>query len=108
MINSLGNASGFVAPYLTGWIEELGGIIKREIVRVVANPRDIERYRREFFGVSSSIKGAVSGGGERHLGLNNLEALVELGKAGQALGVPGVGRRIVDGQQRRVSMLLNF
>jgi general secretion pathway protein E len=70
-------------PYLTGWIEELGGIIKREIVRVVANPRDIERYRREFFGVSTSIKGAVSGGGEGRLGLNNLEALVELGKAGQ-------------------------
>ncbi len=70
-------------PYLTGWIEELGGIIKREIVRVVANPRDIERYRKEFFGVSSSIKGAVSGGPERRLGLNNLEALVELGKAGQ-------------------------
>ncbi len=70
-------------PYLTGWIEELGGIIKREIVRVVANPRDIERYRKEFFGVSNSIKGAVSGGPERRLGLNNLEALVELGKAGQ-------------------------
>jgi general secretion pathway protein E len=68
-------------PYLTGWIEELGGIVKREIVRVVANPRDIERYRREFFGVSSSIKGAVSGG-ESHPGLNNLEALVELGRAG--------------------------
>jgi general secretion pathway protein E len=70
-------------PYLTAWIEELRGIIRRDIVRVVANPRDIERYRREFFGVSSSIKGAVTGGAERRLGLNNLEALVELGKAGQ-------------------------
>ena len=50
---------------------------------MVANPRDIERYRREFFGVSSSVKGAVSGEGGRPFGLGNLEALVELGKAGQ-------------------------
>ena len=71
-------------PYLTGWIEELGGIIKREIVRVVANPRDIERYRKEFFGVSNSVKGAsVTDGTRRFVGLGNLEALVELGKSGQ-------------------------
>ncbi len=71
-------------PYLTGWIEELGGIIKREIVRVVANPRDIERYRKEFFGVSNSVKGASNTEGNKRLfGLGNLEALVELGKSGQ-------------------------
>ena len=70
-------------PYLIGWVDELSGIIRREIVRVVANPRDIERYRSEFFGVSSSIKGAQEGGEERRFGLGNLEALVELGKAGQ-------------------------
>ena len=71
-------------PYLTSWIEELGGIIKREIVRVVANPRDIERYRKEFFGVSKSVKGAnVTDGSRRFVGLGNLEALVELGKSGQ-------------------------
>jgi general secretion pathway protein E len=70
-------------PYLTGWIEELKGVIRREIVRVVANPRDIERYRKEFFGVSSSIKGASAESGDRRHGMHNLEALVELGKAGQ-------------------------
>jgi general secretion pathway protein E len=71
-------------PYLTSWIEELGGIIKREIVRVVANPRDIERYRKEFFGVSNSVKGASNTEGNKRLfGLGNLEALVELGKSGQ-------------------------
>jgi general secretion pathway protein E len=70
-------------PYLTGWIDELKGIIRREIVRVVANPRDIERYRKEFFGVSSSIKGASAESGDRRLGMHNLEALVELGKTGQ-------------------------
>jgi general secretion pathway protein E len=71
-------------PYLTGWVQELGGIIKREIVRVLANPRDIERYRKEFFGVSRSVKGAITDDGNRHpVGLGNLEALVELGKSGQ-------------------------
>jgi general secretion pathway protein E len=71
-------------PYLTGWIEELRRVLDREIVRVVANPRDIERYRGEFFGVSSSVKGATAKGqGGRSFGLYNLEALVELGKAGK-------------------------
>jgi nitrate/nitrite transporter NarK len=28
MINSLGNASGFVAPYLTGWISDSTGSIR--------------------------------------------------------------------------------
>ncbi len=70
-------------PYLRSWIGELQRVIKREIVRVVANPRDIERYRKEFFGVSHSVKGATSvSGATRELDLNNLESLVELGKSG--------------------------
>jgi general secretion pathway protein E len=70
-------------PYLTGWIEELRRVLDREIVRVVANPRDIERYRGEFFGVSTSVKGAASASKSRvSFGLYNLEALVELGKGG--------------------------
>ena len=70
-------------PYLTDWIEQIRQIVKREIVRVVANPRDIERYRAEFFGVSNSIKGAAEGPDEsRFGGLRNLEALVELGNSG--------------------------
>jgi len=69
-------------PYLISWIDPIRHIFKRDIVRVVANPRDIERYRNEFFGVSSSIKGATAEGGAGHrLGLNNLEALVEIGKS---------------------------
>jgi len=70
-------------PYLTDWIEQVQQIVKRDIVRVVANPRDIERYRKEFFGVSSSVRGAAEGPDEaRFRGLHNLEALVELGKSG--------------------------
>jgi general secretion pathway protein E len=64
-------------------MEQVRQIIKRDIVRVVANPRDIERYRKEFFGVSSSIRGATEGPDEaRFRGMHNLEALVELGKSG--------------------------
>jgi general secretion pathway protein E len=60
---------------------QLGKILQKEIVRVVANPRDIERYRDEFFGVSQSVKGATAGHqGARHPNLQNLEALIELGK----------------------------
>jgi general secretion pathway protein E len=71
-------------PYLTGWIEELRRVLDRDIVRVVANPRDVERYRDEFIGVSDSVKGAVSKDQSgRSFGLHNLEALVELGKAGK-------------------------
>ncbi|MCP4305068.1 MAG: type II/IV secretion system protein, partial [bacterium] len=70
-------------PYLTSWIDELRGVLHREIDRVVANPRDIERYRSEFFGVSSSVKGASAKGTDGHApDLQNLEALVELGKDG--------------------------
>ncbi len=70
-------------PYLTGWIDELRGALHREIDRVVANPRDIERYRFEFFGVSSSVKGATEKGVDSHKAdLQNLETLVELGKDG--------------------------
>jgi general secretion pathway protein E len=71
-------------PFLTEWVAQLGQVLQKEIVRVVANPRDIERYRREFFGVSQSVKGATAGHhGVRPLNLQNLEALVELGKGAQ-------------------------
>ena len=70
-------------PYLTEWMEQVRQIVKRDIVRVLANPRDIERYRKEFFGVSTSVKGAAEGPDEtRFRGMHNLEALVELGKSG--------------------------
>lgn len=70
-------------PYLTDWIEEIRPVIKRDIERVVANPLDIERYRKEFFGISQSVKGASTGANDAiGRGMHNLEALVELGKSG--------------------------
>ncbi|WPL15650.1 Type II traffic warden ATPase [Thiorhodovibrio winogradskyi] len=69
-------------PYLDEWVSELQQVLKRQIERVVANPRDIDRYRREFFGVSRSMRGARAVHDGASLGLQNLEALVELGKGG--------------------------
>ncbi|CAK0762195.1 Type IV pilus assembly ATPase PilB [Gammaproteobacteria bacterium] len=69
-------------PYLIDWVDEIRPVIKRDIERVVANPVDIERYRKEFFGVSQSVKGATAGPDDAHWrGMHNLEALVELGKS---------------------------
>jgi len=69
-------------PFLTTWIDQLSHVLKRDIRRMLANPRDIERYRNEFFGVSSSVRGAAADTEARQEGLHNQEALVELGKAG--------------------------
>ena len=69
-------------PYLTDWMAELQQVLKRRIERVVANPRDIERFRREFFGASTSMRGARSKSQAQQVDLQNLEALVELGKVG--------------------------
>ncbi|MBK1647875.1 GspE/PulE family protein [Rhabdochromatium marinum] len=68
-------------PYLTGWMHELQQVLKCRIERVVANPRDIDRFRREFFGVSTSMRGARSRHQKQPVDLHNLEALVELGRS---------------------------
>ncbi|MBK5967342.1 MULTISPECIES: GspE/PulE family protein [Thiorhodovibrio] len=69
-------------PHLSDWVGELENILKLKIERVVSNPRDIDRYRREFFDVSRSMRGARSTHAETNLSLHNLEALVDLGKTG--------------------------
>jgi general secretion pathway protein E len=69
-------------PFLTTWVGELEQVLKRRIERMIANPRAIERYREEFFGVSRSMRGARLGQENLDVNLHNLEALVELGKGG--------------------------
>jgi general secretion pathway protein E len=71
-------------PFITHWEQELARITRREIKRVVINPRDLERYLVEFYGVSRSIRGAESDSRKRSLtNLQNFEQLVEVGKAGE-------------------------
>ncbi len=71
-------------PFITDWESELARITKLTIKRVVINPRDIDRYLIEFYGVSRTIMGAVSDSKGQSLSqLHNFEQLVEVGKVGE-------------------------
>jgi len=71
-------------PYVREWEPEIARLARREIRRVIANPRDIERCQIEFYNLAKSIKGANRAGGGAS-GLSNLEQLVELGSANKSL-----------------------
>jgi len=66
-------------PYSREWEAELKPILRKEIRRVVANPKDIERYLVEFYNLARSVKKAMQEG-EARGGISNFEQLVELGK----------------------------
>lgn len=70
-------------PFIDDWEPELARIARLKIKRVLANPRDIQRYLIEFYGVSRSIKGAISGKSTRSSPIQNFEQLVEIGKMGE-------------------------
>ena len=71
-------------PFVHEWESEIAPIIKRKIKRVVANPLDIERYLREFYGVSRSIyKASMSKAAERSNIVENFEQLTQLGQMGE-------------------------
>ncbi len=80
--------SGYVViataePYLTGWMKELEHILSKEVRLELSNPADIERFRVEFYAISNSVVGAS----DDKLGvlpseINNLEQMLEMGKAG--------------------------
>ena len=65
-------------PYVREWEKELQRIIKLDILRVIANPQDIERYQVEFYNLAKSVKGATRSTAGLS-GLSNFEQLVELG-----------------------------
>jgi general secretion pathway protein E len=71
-------------PYVTGWESELSRIANLKIKRVVINPKDLERYLVEFYGLSRSMLGAESESKDKHLSqLHNFEQLIEVGKVGE-------------------------
>ncbi len=71
-------------PYISHWEHELARITGRTIKRVIVNPKDIERYLVEFYGVSRTIMGAVSDSSHKAISdLHNFEQLIEVGKAGE-------------------------
>lgn len=71
-------------PFISAWEPELARIAKLKIKRVIINPRDLERYLIEFYGVSKSINGAVGASKDQPIALiQNFEQLVKVGKAGE-------------------------
>ena len=73
-----------VDPFATEWVNELEQLLRKKIVRVLCNPVDVARYLDEFFSLSRSIKKATRSGDYTGAQIiQNLEQLVELGRAGQ-------------------------
>ena len=70
-------------PYERRWEAEMSHVLKREVRRVISLPTDIARYQDELFGVSQSIRKAEKLASGDPLGINNLEALVQLGRSGK-------------------------
>ena len=71
-------------PYMREWETELAPILKRDILRVLANPSDIAKYLKEFYGVSRSLFGAASKIAQQDaITLGDFEQLTELGKVGE-------------------------
>ena len=70
-------------PHVRSWEQEIAHITKKQIKRVFANPADISRYVVEFYSLARSVSQAIEETGDNELGLNNLEQLVELSRAGK-------------------------
>ena len=71
-------------PYNLEWMEELDRIVKRPISTVLANPAQLKSYSIEFYSVSRAMEGAGSKTlAEMPGNIQNLEQLIELGKAGK-------------------------
>jgi general secretion pathway protein E len=71
-------------PFLREWERELKPILKRDIKRVLANPIDLRRYLVEFYALAQSVKAGEELHGRPVMpGVQNLEQLMELGRAGK-------------------------
>ena len=70
-------------PYQTAWMKELEHILNKEVRLEITSPADIERFRIEFYAISKSVVGASDDKqGAVSSEINNLEQMLELGKAG--------------------------
>jgi general secretion pathway protein E len=71
-------------PYLDSWEGEISRVLgDKKIRRVLAAPDDIRRYQLEFYNLSRAVKGATSDKQQVGSGIQNLEQLMELSRAGQ-------------------------
>jgi len=67
-------------PNTTSWVQDLEHVTRRNVVRVLSMPSDIERHRVEFYQLANSINSA-SAQHDGISGIQNLESMLELGKA---------------------------
>lgn len=70
-------------PFITEWETELSNIHNKHFIRVIANPDDIHRYLLEFYSLSKSVFGASNDGEQHKTNIQNLEQLMDLGRAGK-------------------------
>ncbi|HEX7030881.1 MAG TPA: GspE/PulE family protein [Gammaproteobacteria bacterium] len=71
-------------PFLREWERELSHIQRKPFRRVIANPEDVARYLVEFYAMAKSVFGAErQQGGRERGGMQSLEQLMELGRAGK-------------------------
>lgn len=68
-------------PFITRWIDDLSTILRKKIIRVVANPLDVHRYLLEFYSVTRSMKMAQDARPDDNK-LLNFEQLLKLGQVG--------------------------
>jgi len=69
-------------PHSMKWQQELEQLLNREVNFVFSNPRDIDRYRSEFYALAQSISKAKSLDSTKDI-KDSLDQLVELGRTGQ-------------------------
>jgi general secretion pathway protein E len=67
-------------PWVHGWESNLEHVLRKKIVRVLADPRDVVRHTAEFYAMAGSVRGARAVGKMQSTpGVGNLEQMLELG-----------------------------
>ena len=70
-------------PYVREWEEQLGQVLRLDIRRVIANPRDIQSYLVEFYNLARSVQNAEARDAGGYRDVTNFEQLVQLGHSGK-------------------------
>jgi general secretion pathway protein E len=71
-------------PLRRDWEQELAHVLNKRIVRVLANPDEIERYIVEFYTLAKSVRGAAEDSNVKApSSVQNLEQLIDLSRAGK-------------------------
>lgn len=69
-------------PYQLAWQAEIERISGKKIELVLSNPDDLSHFLVEFYSVSKSVTQAEYQSEDEMLGIQNLEQLIEMGRAG--------------------------